>query len=314
MMPPTFFPCPIFRDHYNESLKKLPIVNSAITINKIEVWVTNKTSNPSSRNILALMDLGEHTSNIYNKVDAFRENPGHAYPESVYPFNEANGQYSQIKDNYSGIRDIATINRTLAPLEKLNFVGGQDFEKIELARLLSSSEYTINANLGYISLKSSLNSDEVLAVAYNYTANGKTYQVGEFSTDGINAPQTLVLKLLKGTNLSPKIPMWKLMMKNVYDLDAYQLVKDNFILDILYQDDQSGTKINYLPQGKLKGHILLNVLNLDKLNSQGDLGRDGVFDYIEGITVISSTGKIHIPGVGTFWKISCRFNCRSRDD
>lgn len=297
-----FFLAQYFRDHYNESLKKLPIVNSAITINKIEVWVTNKTSNPSSRNILALMDLGEHASNIYNKVAAFRENPGHAYPESVYPFNEANGQYNQIKDNYSGIRDIATINRTLAPLENLNFVGGQDFEKIELARLLSSSEYTINANLGYISLKSSLNSDEVLAVAYNYTANGKTYQVGEFSTDGINAPQTLVLKLLKGTNLSPKIPTWKLMMKNVYDLDAYQLVKDNFVLDVLYQDDQSGTKINYLPQGKLKGHILLNVLNLDKLNSQGDLGRDGVFDYIEGVTVISSTGKIIFPVLEPFGK------------
>ena len=115
--------------------------------------------------------------------------------------------------NYSGVRQFPIINKTLSPLEAYKFTGGQDFEKIEQARLLNESEYTINKNLGYISLRSALNSDEILAVAFNYTANGKTYQVGEFSTDGINAPETLILKLLKGTNLSPRIPVWKLMMK-----------------------------------------------------------------------------------------------------
>ncbi len=298
-----FFLAQYFRDHYNESLKNLPIVKSAITINKIEVWVTNKSSNfTSSRNILAFMDLGEHKANIYNKVGAFQENKGYGYPESVFPFNDANGLYNQVTTNYSGIREMAKINKTFAPLEASGFVGGQDFEKIEQARLLSESEYTVNLNLGYISLKSALNSDEVLAVAYNYTSNGKTYQVGEFSTDGINAPGTLVLKLLKGTNLSPKIPTWKLMMKNVYDLNAYQLTDENFVFDVLYQDDNTGTNLNYLPTGPLKGHILLNVLNLDKLNSQHDLGRDGVFDYVEGISVISSSGKIIFPVLEPFGK------------
>ena len=298
-----FFLAQYFRDHYDEALKNLPIVSSSITINKIEVWVTNKSSNfTSSRNILAFMDLGEHDPNIYNKIGAFQENSGMAYPESIYPFNGANGLYNQIVTNYSGVRQVAVINKTLAPLEAYNFTGGRDYEKIEQARLLSSSEYTINANLGYISLRSALNSDEILAVAFNYTANGKTYQVGEFSTDGINAPETLVLKLLKGTNLSPRIPTWKLMMKNIYDLNAYQLTKDDFVFDILYQNDKTGTKINYLPEGKLEGHILLNVLNLDKLNSQLDLGRDGVFDYVEGITVNSSSGKIIFPVLEPFGK------------
>jgi cell surface protein SprA len=298
-----FFLAQYFRDHYDEALKTLPIVSSSITINKIEIWVTNKSSNfTSSRNILAFMDLGEHAPNIYNKVGAFQENSGMAYPESIYPFNGANGLYNQIITNYSGVRQVAIINKTLAPLDASKFSGGQDYEKIEQARLLSESEYTINTNLGYISLKSALNSDEILAVAYNYTANGKTYQVGEFSTDGINAPETLVLKLLKGTNLSPRIPTWKLMMKNIYDLNAYQLTKDDFVFDVLYQNDKTGTKINYLPEGKLQGHILLNVLNLDKLNSQLDLGRDGVFDYIEGITVNSSSGKIIFPVLEPFGK------------
>ena len=56
-----------------------------------------------------------------------------------------------------------------------------DYEKIESARLLTSSEYTLNSKLGYISLKQTLQPDEVLAVAFEYTLGGRSYQVGEFS-------------------------------------------------------------------------------------------------------------------------------------
>ncbi|MFY9152856.1 MAG: cell surface protein SprA [Prolixibacteraceae bacterium] len=298
-----FFLAQYFRDHYDEALSTLPIVRSSITINKIEVWVTNKSSNfKEARTILGFMDLGEHSPNIYNKLGAFQEKSGYQYPESIYPFNEANGLYGEMKTTYGGIRQSEIINKTLAPLNAANFVGGQDYEKIESARLLNESEYTINLNLGFISLRSALNSDEILAVAFNYTANGKTYQVGEFSTDGIDAPQTLVLKLLKGTNLSPQIPTWKLMMKNIYDLNAYQLTKDEFVFDIMYQNDETGTYINYLPGSRLEGHVLLNVMNLDNLNSQLDLQRDGVFDYVEGITVSSSSGKIIFPVLEPFGK------------
>jgi len=297
-----FFLAQYFRDQYDEALKTLPIIRSSITVNKIEVWVTNKSSNfKEARNILAFMDMGEHDPNIYNKVGAFQENSGFQYPESVYPFNDANGLYQQMTTTYTGIRQSDNINKTLAPLAP-NFVGGQDYEKIEQARLLSESEYDINLNLGFISLKSSLNTDEVLAVAFNYTANGKTYQVGEFSTDGVNAPETLVLKLLKGTNLSPKLPTWKLMMKNIYDLNAYQLSKEEFVFDVMYQNDSTGTYINYLPESRIANHILINVLNLDNLNSQQDLMRDGIFDYVEGITVNSSTGKIIFPVLEPFGK------------
>ena len=43
--------------------------------------------------------------------------------------------------------------------------GGRDYEKVESARLLKSSEYTLNTTLGYLSIKASLNADEVLGVA-----------------------------------------------------------------------------------------------------------------------------------------------------
>ena len=296
-----FFLSQYFRDHYDDALANLPIIQSSITINKIEIWVTNKSgSYDESRNILALMDMGEHDGNIYNTVPGFQDLGGHAYPKDIYPFNNANNMYTDLLANYSSIREVDQITKTMATLSGNNFVGGQDFEKIEQARKLSASEYTVDLNLGYISLNSALNSDEILAVAYNYTAYGQTFQVGEFSTDGVEAPQTLILKLLKGTNLSPKLPTWKLMMKNIYSLDAYELTEDDFKLDVLYLNDSTGTYLNYLPESNLKGHILLNVLNLDNLNSQLDPGSNGVFDFIEGITVLPSTGRVIFPSVEPF--------------
>jgi cell surface protein SprA len=295
-----FFLAQYFRDHYDEWLRNTAVPRSPVYINKIEVWVTNKSSNfEESRNILAFQDIGEHQQNIYNTVPSFQEIGGQPYPENIYPHNNANGLYYEMANTYNGIREAAGITSVMSQFSP-GFVGGQDFEKIEQARKLSESEYTINYNLGYISLNSALNADEVLAVAFSYTSNGKTYQVGEFSTDGVDAPQTLILKLLKGTNLTPKLPTWKLMMKNVYNLNAYQLSSEDFEMNVVYMNDSTGTYINYLPEGRLEGHILLEVMNLDKLNKQKDPYKDGIFDYIEGITVNSSNGRIIFPVLEPF--------------
>ncbi len=296
-----FFLSQFFYDNYDNALSNLPIIQSSITIDKIEVWVTNKSGDyDESRNIIAFMDLGEHNGNIYNTVPGFQDNGGQSYPLSVFPSNSANNMYEELTSNYSNIRQVDQISKTLSPLSSYNFTGGQDFEKIEQARKLSESEYMVDLNLGYISLNSSLNSDEVLAVAFSYTANGATYQVGEFSSDGIDAPQTLVLKLIKGTNLTPKLPTWQLMMKNIYSLDAYDITAEDFNFNILYLNDSTGSYINYLPESNIKGNILLNVMNLDNLNSQLDPGSDGAFDFIEGITIRPDNGRVIFPAVEPF--------------
>ena len=297
-----FFLAQYFRDHYDEWLENTAVPRSPININKIEIWVTNKSNNfTEARNILSLMDLGEHDENIYNKVPQFQETPGNPYPDNIFPNNNANGLYYEMANTNSAIREVQNITQELSQFGQ-DFLGGRDFEKIEQARKLSPSEYSINERLGYISLNSALNTDEILAVAYNYTSNGKTFQVGEFSTDGISAPNTLILKLLKGTNLSPLLPTWNLMMKNVYSLNAYQITNEEFEFNIVYQNDSTGTYINYFPEGRLNGHILLEVMNLDKLNKQLDPYRDGIFDYIEGITVNSDRGRIIFPVLEPFGK------------
>lgn len=294
-----FFLSQYFRDTYDQSLKNLPTVSSGIEIQKIEVWVTNKTGvfvEGSNRNIVAFMDLAESGNHIFNKIPAFQSSSG----AGSLPGNGVNGLYGEMTTTYSGIRDINNVTETLSPLGPLSFNIGQDFEKVENARKLSPSEYSVNEQLGYISLNAALNNDEVLAVAYEYTYNGELFKVGEFSTDGIASPKTLVVKMLKGTSFSPKYPTWKLMMKNIYSLGTGSIESKDFKLNVLFEDDATGTSVNYIPNTPLKDKILLRVLRLDNLNSQNDVQPDGVFDFVEGITVNSAKGRIIFPVLEPF--------------
>ena len=144
-------------------------------------------------------------------------------------------------------------------------------------------------------MKSALSTDEVLGVAYEYTYQGKVYQVGEFSSDVSTTTDALYLKMLRGTTISPHLPMWKLMMKNVYSLGAYQLQKKNFKLNIKYLSDTTGMEINYLPVGDIANQPLLQVMNLDRIDSNQESNPDGFFDYVEGYTVQPASGKVIFP-------------------
>ncbi|MBS0011603.1 MAG: cell surface protein SprA, partial [Bacteroidales bacterium] len=291
-----FFLSQHFRNTYDNAMKNLPVISSGVNIERIEVWITNKTSNfEETRNILALMDLGEGQPYIYNEIPAFQSAPGSA----PYPDNAANNMYSQLTSAYVSARDVDKITDSFSPIAQ-DFQIGTHYEKIENARRLTEREYTVNRQLGFVSLNVSLNNDEILAVAYEYTIGGRVYKVGEFSTDGISAPDVLYLKLLKGTNLTPRLPTWDLMMKNIYALGAYQIERKDFNLQVLYQDDETGNSINYIPEGNLSDQILLQLMNLDNLNSQLDREPDGVFDYIEGITIEPSKGRLIFPVLEPF--------------
>ncbi|WP_304487250.1 cell surface protein SprA, partial [Duncaniella muris] len=288
-----FFLGHFFRDNYDVFASRLPYVSSGIQITRIEVWITNRNARfDQSRNFVAFMDLGE---NRVLASDYWLTDP--AYPQ---PSNLSNNLLATIKNDYPGARNINTVTQALAPLSALGINGGMDYEKVESARLLSSSEYTLNPTLGYISLKSALASDEVLGVAYEYTYNGKVYQVGEFSADISTTDQSLYLKMLKSTTINPKLPMWDLMMKNVYSLGAYQISKSDFRLNIKYLSDTTGTQINYLPVAPINNVPLLQVMNLDRIDSNEASNPDGFFDFIEGYTILSSQGKIIFPVVEPF--------------
>lgn len=290
-----FFLSQYFYEHYDDFCSKLPYVSSGINITRIEVWITNKTQKfDESRNFVAFMDLGEN-SRLANDLWT----PDLAVP---VPSNSSNDLLSVIKSQYPGARNINQVTEVLKPLAAYGIEGGKDFEKVESARLLSSSEYSLNSALGYISLKQALNTDEVLAVAFEYTFNGKVYQVGEFSGDVTTTDSALFLKLLRGTTVTPKLPMWQLMMKNVYSLGAYQVQKNDFRMDIKFLSDSTGIEIPYIPVGSISNKPLIQVMGLDRIDSNGESVSDGIFDFIEGYTIETSNGRIIFPVAEPFGK------------
>ncbi|HOT89671.1 MAG TPA: cell surface protein SprA, partial [Bacteroidales bacterium] len=293
-----YFLSQYYRNKYNGALQSLPIVNSNINITKIEVWITNiGAATTDNRNVVALTDLGE-----YNPYNTSVITPG----SIVNPSNYSNNLYSLT--NNSSIRDINQASNYLGGT--LNLVSGVDFEKVELAKKLLPTEFTYNSKLGFISLSSTLNADQVLAVAYQYTIVGddSVYQVGDFSTD-IAGPNALIVKLIKSTSLNTKVPLWNLMMKNVYALGAYQVNQEDFRLNIVYTNSENGVPVGYFSEGNsdVKGIPIIRILNLDNLNTQLDPSPDGVFDFIDmaatqGGTVQSSNGRIFFPVLEPFGK------------
>ena len=294
-----FFLAQYFYDNYNKALTTFPVLNSNMIIKKVEVWRTNVGSAVNNnRNVIAFADLGE------NK------------PFGTMPYiTNVNG--SDIPDNYLS-NDLLTavnkdmlrsINSASSYLQGMGFVSGQNFEKVESARRLNPSEYTVNEKLGFISLTQALSNDQVLAVAFQYQIVGDStiYQVGEFSDDGIADPNTLVVKLLKSSSLNTKNPMWKLMMKNIYWIGSSQVAQEDFRLNILYLGDEEGVQTGYFTEGDLKGVPLIQVFGLDRMDNQQNMYPDGVFDFVSGAeigagTINSSRGLVYFPYVEPFGK------------
>ena len=292
-----------FRSNFNKAMQKLPVVTSQVQILRVEVWVTNRngvTGQTQARSIVGLMDLGEgapYNPNIHSQTSL------------TYPFNDANDEYRKILSNPN------SRNSSLAygALNSLGLSQVQDFEQV-YARKLDSTAYQFYPQIGFISLTQQLQPNDVLAVAYQYSYNGRIYQVGEFSQDVppdtttgnyAGSSKVLYLKLLKATSQRTNLPLWNLMMKNIYSIKTLtgnilsNIQQPGFQLNILYDEPSKGQK-RYLPAGDKIGVPLLSVLNLDRLNSHNDPQPDGVFDYLEGYTIVSSQGRIIFPVLQPF--------------
>ncbi|NNJ55029.1 MAG: cell surface protein SprA, partial [Bacteroidia bacterium] len=279
-----YFLSQYFANNYNVACSSLPVINSSVQINYIEVWVTNRNNAVgNSRNVMGFMDLGEPAN------DAYRDFLIQGIAQ--YPDNKATDLY----DNYVRNEDFCDPSDPRLEL-------GEDYECLSNARQLNRNEFTYHPTLGYISLNQSLNNDEVLMVAYEYSVNALSFQVGEFAIDN---PETggnnshLNLKLLKHSTIKTNLPAWDLMMKNVYSLNTYNLQQEDFTLNVVYADDPSGADLNYLPvepsENQISNKQLITVLNLDRINKQMEQKPDGVFDLIEGTTVDATKGRIIFP-------------------
>ncbi|MFK7755795.1 MAG: cell surface protein SprA [Flavobacteriales bacterium] len=305
-----YFLSEYFRDQYNVAMQSLPIVNSNVNITRIEVWVVNTQANTQDvRNLVAFTDLGEniqYASAGYNTIgDVFQSNP------SGLPDNEQNTIYQEMVSN----DDVVGYNNAISAIQGLtnytHYQQGIHYERVGNARKLNPSEFTFNSRLGFVSLRQSLNNAEVLAVGYEYTQGGQTYQVGTLSQDGIAAPNALILKMLKSSitqvvdeNNEPA-PLWELMMKNVYSIGAFGVNSEDFRLNVWYNNPSTGIFQNYIPVGPLDGKLLVQVLDMDKINVNGEPFPDGVFDFVDNAATLgglinSQNGRLYLPTVEPF--------------
>lgn len=283
-----------FQSNYDKALVNFPVINSQIVITRVDVWITNRTGATTNvRNTINFMDLGEanpYKTSLYNPSGS---------PKG-YPDNGANRLYSYLTQN-PGLRTQGSGTANSLISIGLDSSQGRDYT-IATMRRLNSSEYTFQPQLGYISLNTQVNADDIVGVAYTYTENGVTHQVGELpetiSPDS-SSSKVIFLKMLKGVSANPTLPIWQLMMKNIYSIGGGNIAQEDFRLNVMFQDPGGGLK-RYLPEGPQQGVPIIKLLNLDRLNSQRDPAPDGVFDYVEGITISSQNGKVIFPMLQPF--------------
>ena len=296
-----YFLAHYFRDNYNSALANLPFVNSQVSVTRVEVWITNTNGATNDlRSVVAFAELAEDTLHVPNNLETYISDN----PTDRLPYNDQNSLFASMNAPTA----ILVRNVSTAPAKIDNLSGGllkqqTNYEVINNARKLQPSEFTLNARLGFISLNQQLNPDQVLSVAYEYTFNGIVKRVGELSSDGISAPQALFTKMLKSSATNTKHPMWNLMMKNIYSIGSYQINAQDFKLEVFYTNALTGTDINYLPVNDcpaITARPLIQVLNIDRLNQQNDQTPDGAFDFIDGVTINSSNGRVIFPVIEPF--------------
>ncbi|WP_249107443.1 cell surface protein SprA [Porphyromonas sp. oral taxon 275] len=281
-----FFLSGFFRARYEEALRQLPHIRSAVRITRVELWVTNRRGDYSaSRSLLALAQLAD---------------PARGDTQQP-PHNEAGLGYRRL----SALPQLRMLGGVETTLAGTGLRASWDYEALEHARRLEPSEYTLQPELGYISLKTALAPDEVLAAAFEYSYEGRIYRVGDFARGDVGAQGgRLFVSLLKGTEPSPETPYGSLMMRNVYRIGSgtTKLEPKGFELEINYQDAATGLSLPYLSEGPLKGQTLRSLLGLDRLDRSGVQRPDGHFDFVEGYTVRSSEGLIIFPTLEPFGK------------
>lgn len=272
-----YFLAQFFRNRYNQSMTNAPIITSGVQITKIEVWITNKSGNTTeSRDVVGFLDLGENTP--YNSAQVTGGG-------SSAPSGFSNPNFPQQSNNLlANIPAGARQSNSNDLLDYFASNGSTDnFAKITYARKLTEREFTYHPQLGYISLNTQLNNDEILAVSYRYTFNGREYQVGEFSTDvpfSPASPNVLYAKLLKNETTKTNLPIWDLMMKNIYAIGGYQISPVNFKLDVIRIDDNTGIERPVMVEGQnTQNKLYINLTEIDRLNQQKERKPDGYFDF-----------------------------------
>ncbi|MDO5017536.1 MAG: cell surface protein SprA [Porphyromonas sp.] len=238
-----FFLSEFFATLYNQSLSSLPVVQSDLYIERIEVWVT--------------------TARQF----------------------EAMGRAEPI---------VASTGASLSNTPPDDAQLASDGLSIAAAQRLPAASYTLQPQLGYISLHAPLAEGQLLAVAYTYRYRGERHTVGDLSGgEGIRR-----VALISDRNRTPQSPLWHLMMKNGYSLKGIgrDVTREGLRVSIVYKDYANGLERPIVDKGSHAGQSWMTLFGWDRADSSGRGGMpDGRFDFVEGVTYQRETGTLFLP-------------------
>ncbi len=260
------------RQEFEDNVSNPQQQGQALQLTEVNVWVLRESSQSQEgeRQAIALGDLGV----VQN-------------PDSTFmPPNEDQDVFNE--DTLAQYRDPAQgVSAESFGVDATTFVEGY------FVPLQEGADYSLDRNLGYVSIKRNLGSRQALAVSFKYRdpQTGETISVGDVSQGGNDR---MYLKLLRPQTVTTSNILWDLMMKNVYSLGANNLTQDGLELDIKYTEQNVPS--SSLPQ---RDQILLQDLGLDRVDQQGALNPDNKIDF-STMVLEPSTGTIVFPYLQPF--------------
>ena len=294
-----------FRNRFEAALVDPPnirVANGFERITEIEVWklMPTRPEEENVRQAVAMVDLGE-APEILSQANNFTS--------QILP----NSNIDQYDDSAGGELDTQLRDGNAAPgsyLETTKDLSSSDFQVGKFKRLEKGRDYDIDPVLGYLTMRQRVQESEALAIAYRYRANGRTSQIGDFSTEtgGSNGGQNenkIVLKLIRPVQLRQPAPeanfnpaAWYLELRNIYRLPGRSISPAEFDLQVYYE-----------PPGKTASKTLpavggtqtvLQILGLDRVNKDQALSPDDVFDFLVNYTIVPGDGTLIFPYLEPF--------------
>jgi cell surface protein SprA len=260
------------RQEFENSLSNPQQLIQTLQIADVEVWKLRETTqvDEGARRAVALADLG-----------VIENSQGGYFP----PDNENDAFSGELLDQFRDPQQGVSAS-------DLGIDDSRNFEEGYFTPLREGQDYTINKVSGYISLRQSLGSREVLAIAFNYRgAGGNIVNVGEINQGGGNR---IYLKMIRPQNVSTDSDLFPLTMRNIYSLGVGNINREN--LDIELEFTEGNVAQNRLPG---RSNTLLQDLGLDRVDSQGAVNPDNEIDFGTG-TLDAQQGRIIFPYLEPF--------------
>lgn len=294
-----------FRNRWEDALVDPPnirVSNGFERITEIEVWklMPTRPEEENVRQAVAMVDLGE-SPDILSQADQFnrQELPGN--------------NVDQYDDSAGGEIDSELRDGNATPgsyLESGKDLSSSDFQVGKFKRLERGRDYDIDEVLGYITMRQRVQESEALAVAFRFRANGRTNQVGDFSTetggsDGGQNENKIVLKLIRPVQLRQPAPesnfnpaAWFLEMRNIYRLPGRSISPNEFDLQIFYEPP--GKTATKTLSGVGGTNTVLQLLGMDRVNEDQALSPDDLFDFLVNYTIMPGDGTLIFPYLEPF--------------